>query len=173
MNFTDLPVSITHAHTHTHTDRPQNFYGLLWQHQCSLTWHLVVQPLGGTGVCLDVSAVHRPVQVGDEAGATRAATQVFVALGNRVDVNEIVVGSHCEVVPIRGVLHLMEDLLAVLDMGNLRQISAHGYKVTRCPQEEAGNHMGPPATTHVQACMHIYTHKNVRDKRIYSDSSYH
>lgn len=91
--------------------------------ECKLTWHLVVQPFRGTGIGLDVSAVHRPVQVSDEAGATRTATQVLVALRDRVDVNKIVVRADCQVVSVRGILHLMKDLFAVLDVNHLRQVS--------------------------------------------------
>ena len=87
----------------------------------ALTRHLEVEPLRGPGVGLDVLAVHRPVQVCDEAGAAGAGSHVLVGLCRRVHIDKVVVGAYGEIAAVRRELHLVENLFAFLDVSHLRE----------------------------------------------------
>lgn len=88
------------------------------------TWHLVEEPLSSTIVSLQELAVHRPVNVGDETGGFVALPNFFVSLGDSIDVHGPIVGAHSQVGAVRGKLHLVDHLLAVLDVNHLRHVPA-------------------------------------------------
>ena len=57
----------------------------------TLTWHAIVEPFRSARVGLEELTVDGPVKVGDKTGATRTGANVLVVLGNRVDVDKVVV----------------------------------------------------------------------------------
>ena len=80
-----------------------------------LTWHFVEESLSSTRVGLQVFAVFRPVKMCDKTRATLTFPNLLVPLSHGINIDEVVVGAHCQVLPIRRILHLMEHFFAVFD----------------------------------------------------------
>lgn len=69
----------------------------------------------------------------DETGGFAALPDFFVSLGHGVDVHGAVIGAHGQVGAVRGELHLVDHLLAVLDVNHLGHVPARGTRATAKP----------------------------------------
>lgn len=88
----------------------------------SLTWHPVEEAFSRTVVALEELAVDGPVQVGDEAGGLVALAHFLVALRHSIYIHQAVIGAHGQVAAIRRELHLMDHLLPVFNVHDLRHV---------------------------------------------------
>lgn len=99
------------------------------------TWHPVEEPLSGAIVGLQEATVHWPVQVCDEGGGAAALAHLLVALGDSIDIHQPVVWSHRQEGAIWRKLQLMDHLLPVLDVHDLRHVPEEQLLLLHVPQQ--------------------------------------
>ena len=84
-----------------------------------LTWNFVEEPFGCSRVCLNVTAVGGPVEVGYKTGAAPTVADATVVILDGVNINKIVIRANSQVLPIWRIFHLMKNFFPVLNMGHL------------------------------------------------------
>lgn len=90
-----------------------------------LTWHTIEEAFSSTRISLQVLAIFRPVQMSYKTRASFTFAHLLVLLSYSIDVYEIIIRSNCQVLTIRGVLHLMDDFSTISDMSDLGKISVN------------------------------------------------
>lgn len=88
-----------------------------------LTRHFVEQSFSCAIIRLQVFTIQRPVNVRNETEGLVAFSNLLISLGNRIDVDWAVVGSHCEIRAIWRKFHFMNDFFSIFDMNHFCHIS--------------------------------------------------